>query len=85
MASPSAPILFLHRTYTSEVKIRAVLKECQGQYSVLRPTLKSCLFAIHRPGKKKKKVTSRQQVELFFFQSLCLERYMIKRFKKISS
>ena len=43
-----------------------------------------CLLSTGRV-KKKKKVTSRQQVEHFFFQSLCLERYMIKRFKKINS
>ena len=67
MASPSAPILFLHRTYTSEVKIRALLKECQGQYFVLRPTLKSCLFAIHRPGKKKEKSHKPPAGRTFFF------------------
>ena len=49
--------------------------------SLLRPTLKSCLFPIHRPGE-----INCQEVPAgrnFSLKSLCLKRYKIKRFMLI--
>ena len=53
-------------------------------YFFLRPILKSCLFPIHRLGeiKNSHELPANRNI---FLQSLCLKRYTIKRFKKISS
>ena len=49
-----------------------------------RPILKSCSFPIHRPGEIKNSHEPPAGGKCFL-QSLCLKRYTIKRFKKISS
>ena len=50
----------------------------------IRPTLKSCSFPIHRLREIKNSHEA-PAGRKFFLQSLCLKRYIIKRFKKISN
>ena len=53
------------------------------QYYGFRPTLKYCSFPIHRPDEIKN--SHEPPAVRNFWQSLCLKRYTIKRFKKISN
>ena len=48
---------------------------------LIRPTLKSCWFPIHRPGEIKNSHEP-PRVETLFLQSLCRKRYTTKLFKK---
>ena len=51
----------------------------------IRPGLKSCSIPIHQPCEIKNSLELPAGRNFFFLQSLCLKRYMTKRFKKISS
>ena len=50
---------------------------------LVKPYLKSCLFPIHQSGEIKNSLEP--SAGRNFLQSLCLKKYSIKRFKKVSS